>query len=101
MPDVLNGLSPPLNALIAYLARDWRHQVYIIGASNVGALLILWFVPKSEMWVATRQEAVATMNKVDRLDQIKAILKRNVTQFKLIIGSPSILRVSFIMVSSV
>lgn len=99
VPDVLSGLSPPLNALVAYFARDWRHQVFIIGASNAGALLIMWFLPKSEMWVATRQEAEATMNKVDRLDEIKAILKRNVTQFKLIIGSPSILRVSLIMVS--
>ena len=97
MPDVLSGLSPCLNALIAYVARDWRLQCYIIGTLNAFALLICWFLPKSKEWLAAQESGNGKA--VDKWDQVKQVIKGNATQFKLIIGSSSILRASLIMVS--
>ena len=96
LPDVITGVSPCLNALIAYYARDWRAQIYIIGGLNGASLLLLWFIPKSKEWLATQ---TASPQKTDKWERVKLTLKGSTLQFKMIIKSSPVLRVALIIVS--
>ena len=95
LPDILTGVSPCLNALIAYYARDWRVQIYIIGALNGASIFLLWFLPKSEKWLAAQK---AGSEKTDKWEQMKVVLKGNLIRFKMITGSSPVMRVMLIMV---
>ena len=96
---ILNGLSPCFIALVAYFARDWRLQIYLVGGLNGAVLLLFWFIPKSKEWLATQTASTEEeSHETDRWEQVKLALKGNMLQFKMIIESPPVLRVSFVMV---
>jgi hypothetical protein len=99
LADIISGLVPCLYALVGYTCRDWRVQLYVIGALNGITLLWLWFLPESKKWVASQKEAGSTSINMDKLQRIRMIMQANVTQFKMILNSRPILRVCLIMVS--
>ena len=99
LADIVSGLVPCLYALVGYAFRDWRMQIYVIGALNGTSLLWLWFLPESKVWLdSQRKISKVTSNKIKR---IQMIIRANVTQFKMILKSGPILRVCLVMVSCV
>ena len=97
LSDIISGFVPCLYSVVGYSCRDWRMQLYVIGALNAISMLWLWFLPESKKWLATQvQETKETPDKIER---ITSALRNNVAQFKMIVNSGPVLRVCLIMVS--
>ena len=98
LSDILTGLVPCLYATVGYVARDWRVQIYIIGALNGACLVLLWWLPESKEWLNSQLQQGQRRRHGGTLQQIKTTLKSNKQQFAMIFNSGPILRVCLIMV---